>query len=896
MRPNQPLILDAAVFLLLLLLLAAAGAIAYDGHVWPASVLIAGGLAGAGIFTGHEIQRHRIQAALTANQERLGVIVDASADGLLVLDTFGFVRFANPAVMELLDRPRERVVGNQLGFPVVGDDQPIEVDLPRAGQTPGVAVMRVRDIQWAGEPASLVLLQDVTDLKAQEAQARREARIHAMLSACNHLLVRTTEIQPLREGFCRQIVEVGGYAFAWVGLLDDEPGKVVRPVAWAGSGETYLQEIQVTWDESEFGKGPVGTAARTGEPALVEDTENDPQFAPWQEAARRYGYKAVIALPLQGEDAVFGVLAIYSASADVYDDNEVRLLRELANDLAFGCNGLRLRQAHEEAEAARAEAERQYRLVLQSTGEGIIGVGRDGLITFANRAATELLGFTGEELEGQPAHALLHHSHPDGSDYPQAECPMQATLEDGRSRRVDNEVLWREDGSALPVDYTSNPVWQDDELLGCVISFIDISRRRDAEAQRDRLGEIIEATPDLVSYATPDGEVEYLNPGGRRLLGVGPDAPLPQRTVFDRRPQWVVETLRDEGYPTVRRDGVWAGETAYLDNDGQEIPVSQLLVAHRDGEGEVNYISSIARDIRDRKQLEMALRAAAVRQESFANSVISTLPGIYYLSDPEQGFQRWNHELERVTGYTGEAIGELRPLDLIIQDARPAFEQATQQALEEGVAEVEADLLTRDGHQIPHLFTSSRVVLDDTPMLSTVALDISRRKDAERKLRRMATHDPLTGLLNRRGIDQRLNQKLKEARRYGRPLSVVLFDIDHFKDVNDTYGHDVGDAVLKGLAKAAGVHLRESDMLARWGGEEFLVVAPETRHDGALELGEKLRETVEETPQPQAGRITISAGVATYREDDNGPGLVKRADEALYRAKENGRNRVESGD
>lgn len=895
MGPNQPLIFDAAVFLLLLLLLAAAGTIAYDGHVWGASGLIAGGLAGAGIFVRHEGQRLRTQAALTANQERLSVIIDASADGLLVLDASGFVRFANPAAMELLGRPRDKVVGSQLGFPV-GDDHPVEVDIPRTGQPPGVALMRVRAVKWDGEAASLVLLQEVTDLKAREAEARREARIHAMLSACNHLLVRTTEIQPLREGFCRQIVEVGGYAFAWVGLLEDGSENAVRPVAWAGNGEGFLQEIGLASDGSGLGQGPVGTAVRTGQPELVEDTQTDPRFVPWREPARRYGYKAMIALPLHGEEAVFGVLAIYSTSPGVYDDKEVRLLQEMAGDLAFGCRGLELRQAHDEAEAARAEAERQYRLVLQSTGEGIIGVGCDGLITFANRAATELLGFTIEELECQAAHDLLHHSRPDGSEYPQAECPMQATLEDGRSRRVDDEVLWRADGTALPVDYTSNPVWQDDELLGCVISFSDISRRREAEAQRDRLGEIIEATPDLVSYATPDGEVEYLNPGGRRLLGVSPDGPLPQRTVFDRRPEWVIKTLREEGYPTVRRDGAWQGETAYLDKDGNEIPVSQLLVAHRDSGGKVNYISSIARDIRDRKQLESALRTAAVRQESFANSVISTLPGIYYLSESEEGFQRWNDELERVTSYAGEALAALRPVDLIARDSRPAFEQAMQQALDEGATEVEADLLTRDGQRRPYVFSSSRVDLDDTPMLSTVAVDISRRKEAERRLRRMATHDPLTGLLNRRGIDQRLNQKLKETRRYGRPLSVVLLDIDHFKDVNDTYGHDVGDEVLKEMAKAASVHLRESDMLARWGGEEFLVVAPETGHAGALELGEKLRETVEETPQPKVGRITVSAGVATYREEEKGVSLVKRADEALYRAKENGRNRVESGD
>ncbi|HKJ76369.1 MAG TPA: PAS domain S-box protein, partial [Gammaproteobacteria bacterium] len=627
MGPNQPLIFDAAVFLLLLLLLAAAGAIAYDGHVWVASGLIAGGLLGAWIYARHEGQRRRIQAELKANQQRLGVIIDASADGLLVLDNSGFVRFANPAALQLLDRPQHKVVGSQLGLPI-GDEAATEVDIPRAEQPPGVAIMRARPIRWDDAPASLVLLQDVTDLKARETQARREARIHAMLSACNHLVVRTREIQTLREGFCRQVVESGGYPFAWIGTLDGEPEKGARPVAWAGNGGAYLEAGRGTGGDSEPGQGPVGATVRTGQLTLIEDTETDPRFGAWQDAARCHGYKGVLALPLQGEREIFGVLVIYSAVRGIYDEHEVRLLQELADDLAFGYRDLEVRQAHQEAEAARAEAERQYRLVLQSTGEGIIGVSRDGLITFANRAATDMLGFTPAELQGKSAHMLLHHSRPDGSDYPHEECPMQATLSDGKARRVDDEVLWREDGTALPVDYTSNPIWQEGELLGCVIAFNDITRRRQAEAQRDRLGEIIEATPDLVSYATPDGKVQYLNPGGRRLMGVAADDPLPQRSVFDRRPEWVARVLREEGYPTVRRDDVWHGETAYLDNDDREIPVSQLLVAHRDSEGQINYISSIARDIRDRKQLEAALQAAAMRQESFANSVISTLPGI----------------------------------------------------------------------------------------------------------------------------------------------------------------------------------------------------------------------------------------------------------------------------
>ena len=887
---RQRLVFSAATALLLFLPFAAAGALIRNGHPLIAAVVALGGVLGGALLTHSEVERRRVQRDLTESRERLELIIETSADGLLVVDSGGTVRYANPAALDLLGRSRSALLGRQLGLPLA-EESAVELDIPRSGQSPGIAAMRAHPMQWGPDPASLVLLQDITDLKNREAELQRESRVYAMLSACNHRLVRSDDQQALYAGFCQEIVAVGGYRFAWVGLVENDPPRSVRPVAHAGREGGYLEEVTFTWDESPPGQDPVATAVRDGEPCLVEDMGDEPHLA----AAHRHGFKGGIALPLRGEgEAVFGVLAIYSAGRHTFDPKEVRLLTSLAGDLAYGIASLQARAARAEAEAARARAEHQYRLVLSSAGGGIFGVDPEGRITFANRAAAELLGYTEEELHGRHIHTLVHYARPDGGAYHEADCPMHATLEDGRQRRVDDEVLWRRDGTALPVDYTSNPILEGGELVGSVVSFIDITRRREAERQRDRLSEIIETTPDFVAYADPEGEVQYINPGGRRLLGAALDGPPPQATIFDRRPGWAAQRLRDEALPTLRRDGIWRGETAFLGPDDEEIPVSQVLVAHRADGGEIAYISSLARDITEGKQLEAALRTAAIREESFANSVLSTLPGIYYLADREGRFHRWNQELEQVTGYTAEDLPGVSALDLIAPDSRPAVQEAAEQALARGWAEVEAELVTREGESRPYLLSAGRVEFRDRPLLSTVAVDIARRKSAEQKLRRMATHDPLTGLLNRRGIDQRLAQEVKEARRYDRPLAVAMFDIDHFKRVNDTYGHDVGDEVLQAVARVAQAHLRASDMLARWGGEEFLVVAPETDGDGARELAEKLRQSVEASSHPEAGRVTISAGVAAFTGDGEAQDLVKRADGALYQAKEGGRNRVQA--
>jgi len=173
---------------------------------------------------------------------------------------------------------------------------------------------------------------------------------------------------------------------------------------------------------------------------------------------------------------------------------------------------------------------------------------------------------------------------------------------------------------------------------------------------------------------------------------------------------------------------------------------------------------------------------------------------------------------------------------------------------------------------------------------------------AEARIREMAITDELTGLRNRRHIHARLDEELVRARRSGRPLSVAMFDVDHFKRVNDRHGHDAGDAVLRAVAAMAQRACRASDLLARYGGEEFLAVLPETDADAAGGIAERLRAWLEAMRVDHGGAaitVTASFGVATLDPASPGPAdgaaLLKRADEALYRAKGAGRNRVVNG-
>ncbi|MGM0417860.1 MAG: diguanylate cyclase [Thermodesulfobacteriota bacterium] len=170
--------------------------------------------------------------------------------------------------------------------------------------------------------------------------------------------------------------------------------------------------------------------------------------------------------------------------------------------------------------------------------------------------------------------------------------------------------------------------------------------------------------------------------------------------------------------------------------------------------------------------------------------------------------------------------------------------------------------------------------------------DITENKLAEEKLQRMATVDSLTGLYNRQYFETELAKALAYIRRYSTSISLIMLDLDHFKDVNDNYGHDVGDKVLVEFAKRSKTILREPDILVRWGGEEFIIILPETDINAAGEAAERLRNYIMSEQFFHVGRVTISLGVTGILLNDTKDSLLKRLDDALYESKHLGRNRV----
>ncbi len=308
---------------------------------------------------------------------------------------------------------------------------------------------------------------------------------------------------------------------------------------------------------------------------------------------------------------------------------------------------------------------------------------------------------------------------------------------------------------------------------------------------------------------------------------------------------------------------------------------------------------AIGQDITARKQAEQTL----VERERQLATLMSNLPGMAYrcLNDDFWTMKFVSNGCQQLTGYTPDALldnHEIAYASIVHAKDRMLVMNEIQQALAENLRfAVEYRICRKDGREAWVWEQGQGVLVDEQQYLEGIIIDITQRKAMETELSHLATRDPLTGLYNRRELEQQFREELMRARRYERPLSLLWIDVDHFKEVNDCFGHHVGDEVLRQLGKLLESSIRTMDYVARYGGEELAVVLPEMQNNLAMEMAERLRRLVESKrmlvgESYQVG-ITISVGVASYPEHgSNIEELLEAADRAMYQAKQGGRNKV----
>lgn len=311
----------------------------------------------------------------------------------------------NRAVERMEGHRKEELLGRRVTevFPGVGEFGLLEVfrRVWRTGKPEHYAAVKYRDVRREGwveyyvyklpSGEIVAVYNDVTERKQMEEEIRRVNRALKVLSKSNEAVVRAADEATLLKEICRLLVEEGGYRLAWVGFAEHDAAKTVRPVAQAGFEEGYLETVTITWDDSEAGRGPTGTAIRTGRPAVVGNVLTDPTYAPWREEAVRRGYASSIALPLTVGGQTVGALSIYAQEPNAFAPDEVGLLCELASDLVFGIQALRVR-------AALRESVAKYRNLVEQASDGIFVSGAQGRLVDVNPRGCAMLGYTRDEM------------------------------------------------------------------------------------------------------------------------------------------------------------------------------------------------------------------------------------------------------------------------------------------------------------------------------------------------------------------------------------------------------------------------------------------------------------------------------------------------------------------
>ena len=282
------------------------------------------------------------------------------------------------------------------------------------------------------------------------------------------------------------------------------------------------------------------------------------------------------------------------------------------------------------------------------------------------------------------------------------------------------------------------------------------------------------------------------------------------------------------------------------------------------------------------------------------------------------GHWYWNVQANTVTfnplkvttlGYEPEEIPEEPDYQFFTDMLHPEDYSSAMEAMrvhlsgEKKVYETEYRIQTKDGkwrwyHDIGKI--TQRDQEGNPVLLSGIVFDVTERRRLEQQLKKqnqllekLATTDELTGLWNRRMIFKKLEEEISRARRYPEPLTILLLDVDHFKEINDCYGHLQGDRVLQGIARAIQDEVREVDIPGRYGGEEFLILLPNTDVEGARAVAERIRKRIQETTFGEELTATISGGLSLYQ-GENLEEFLHRADKKLFQAKRKGRNRIES--
>jgi|GEM_PF-330904 len=836
-------------------------------------------------------ERKKAEIDLKASETKLATILNNIPAAVYIKDTQDNYQFANRYLCELLGETPESIIGkNDADFFDADTSQQLAVNnqsvLVEGVQLEAHDFLHFKNshhasrhylstklplYSTAGEINGLCgISTDITDFKRVAMQNEIERRMLQMLTMNEPLI---TVLTTLAIGY----EEIFQGMLCSILLIKD--GLYLEHCAAPSLPEAYCQALHNIAIGATIGS--CGTAAYTKKTVIVSDIANDPLWHDFKELALSNGLQACWSVPIiNARDQVLGTFALYYPSPCSPLPDEVKMLERGASLAGIAISYLNTENALKKSEHSLKNA------------QSVAKIGSWQLATIDNQVtwSAETYRIFGIAVDTPVSYSLfLECVHPD--DRFAVDSEWQKALQ-GLPYQVEHrivvgsEIRWVEARAELEFDGQG-------KCLNAIGTVQDITERKRIQESLSnsyqRFSKLVRALPIGLCFVSNQGVVEYINDRFTQMLGYQTDD-IPNIDV------WWPLAYPDADYRQHVLE-LWMQSLQTAITTQQDIPPLEVNVTCKNGDTRIIEISGVVFedgfmatfiDQTERRQAENEMRKLfqAVNQSSNAIVICDINASIEYV----------NKAFTEYTGYSGDEVMGKNMSCLQADALQQSIYQEMWANLSAG-KNWQGELISKrkDGTEYIELVRMSPVRKNNGVISHYLSIheDISERKQIEQRIHYLAHYDVLTGLPNRIQIENYAKNLLSVENQDHKCVAVLFLDIDHFKDINDSLGHHIGDFLLVEVAKRLQSQLQANDMISRQGGDEFIMLLPDANREQTAQIAANLMEVINETYQIENFdlKLTASIGIACYPEDGNNlETLAKNADTAMYRAKRAGRN------
>ena len=707
---------------------------------------------------------------------------------------------------------------------------------------------------------------DITERRDTERALRQLNRALMTLSAANAALVRATNELGLLQAICDVAVDIGGYAVAWIGFAEHDEAKTVRPVAWAGPAANYIDASEISWADSKRGRGPTGSAIRVGKPVINRNFETNTAMQPWLASASAHGLKSSIAVPIAGKSGIFGVMSIYSTELDAFDAEEVQLLSELGNDIAFGLTALRDRLARSTGEerlrdVIERHAGRLEALWRIANTPGLRGLERVEVMlrqaAAVIRPGQRFCGLLGQ-IVGDDIVVIGVGADPDDDD------PRTALMHIGSRNPVATTIISRV-GRSLGWDDTTTMV--DVPELVVRLGWRALISTKFAAGGSQYALTLASRDPTTQAFGAEDfAYLEVLASSFANQIEVNRlEDSLRNQEERSRQHAERLEALwQIVNDSSLRDDALWIAMLRHASATIQ--PGQQYRASFRRIQGSEAVLEAA---------VEIPVSSAAGETSSSTDRAIQLEGTVISKVLAEGGGTRSWDDVQAVNDAVSRP--QARGWHAMIVTTFSAGGSTWSLSF----ASKEAAARPLGAHEHAYIEV----------LASYFASHVQQRWQFDR-IQYQQSHDGLTGLINRSNFRSQARMAANASDRY----AVILVDINAFRGVNETYGHMTGDALLVEVGAALRHRVTDDDIVGRVGDDVFGVFPANPRskafaRDRALDIADVFARAFPTGDREGKEFVALTACLGVAVGPDDGARfdtILSHAETALFAAKERG--------